>query len=416
MSDLSVFTNQKTVCVCVCVQMHKTKLATRSGKLKTHDEMIIWLMHIQKNTALSTDWFSCTVDAINTYEATNPTRPNARLVMTCSFAYLMIHWVEDVSWRLSDMVRLCGTTLNSGHGCTERRIRKFIASYLSVEWSPPFDPKTGVTRHEKLGSGNSIVFRGSFAADAGSKMYAIKDFGTDCTKSISPEFLTEVKSLVDVQSHPNSLKFAGCWVDSKSSYICYELCSHGTLAKVIHESGPFDVCSACTFTYQLLSVVAHAHSLGIAHRDIKPYNILLRTDKDLVLGDWDSASVKPPGGFRANPICTRHYRAPEFLEQPGPFVNDAFKLDSWSIGCVLLFMAHGKEYFVGESDEMVLSDIRRKLGTEKCAAKGYWAPCVMDTYGDEGVRLLNRLLDPCPDSRISPADALLHPYFGNGGC
>ncbi|KAI0652570.1 kinase-like protein [Trametes meyenii] len=94
--------------------------------------------------------------------------------------------------------------------------------------------------------------------------------------------------------------------------------------------------------YQTLSAVAHVHSKGVAHRDIKPRNLLVNADGYVKLVDfgisWSEKEDKrdlwpePPGRMCFD-VATGPYRAPELLF--GAVNYDAYATDLWSLGAVL---------------------------------------------------------------------------------
>jgi glycogen synthase kinase 3 beta len=63
--------------------------------------------------------------------------------------------------------------------------------------------------------------------------------------------------------------------------------------------------------YQILKGLNYLTSLSIAHRDIKPQNILvdLNTSKAIIC-DFGSAKQLVPGEPNLSYICSRCYRAP----------------------------------------------------------------------------------------------------------
>lgn len=65
------------------------------------------------------------------------------------------------------------------------------------------------------------------------------------------------------------------------------------------------------YAYQLFRSLLYLKSLNIAHRDIKPHNILVDESRaKLVMCDFGSAKVLKVGEPNIAYICSRCYRAP----------------------------------------------------------------------------------------------------------
>lgn len=115
------------------------------------------------------------------------------------------------------------------------------------------------------------------------------------------------------------------------------------------------------YLYQLSRALAHIHSLGICHRDIKPQNLLVNPQtQQLKLCDFGSAKALVPGEPNVSYICSRYYRAPELIFGS---TNYTTAIDIWSQGCVGAELLLGQPLFPGDSGVDQLVEIIKVLGT-----------------------------------------------------
>lgn len=99
--------------------------------------------------------------------------------------------------------------------------------------------------------------------------------------------------------------------------------------------------------YQILRGLNYIASLSIAHRDIKPQNILVDLKKNrVVICDFGSAKKIVVGEPNLAYICSRCYRAPELIFGATDYTS---QIDMWSTGCVLVEMINGEPPFIGDS-------------------------------------------------------------------
>jgi serine/threonine protein kinase len=93
------------------------------------------------------------------------------------------------------------------------------------------------------------------------------------------------------------------------------------------------------YTYQILKGINYLSSLSIAHRDIKPQNILVdRVTHRVVICDFGSAKKLVKTEANIAYICSRCYRAPELIFGATDYSP---QIDMWSIGCVIVQMING---------------------------------------------------------------------------
>eukprot|EP00170_Pyropia_yezoensis_P009100 contig_39418_g9135 len=193
--------------------------------------------------------------------------------------------------------------------------------------------------------------------------------------------------------------------------------------------------------YQLLSAVSYLHSAGVAHRDVKPGNVLLSKSAHVMLGDLGLARYIAPGEDTGltQAVVTKSYRAPElFLSGASEKYTSA--IDLWSLG-VLLFSLYspGFPLFSHRKGEGVLAAV--KLTTQLdaiCRVVGppppsgsstsrwymrravahpplpidrwFATPAAAAAVPDDAKDLMLALLRFDPAERLTAAAALAHPY------
>lgn len=99
-----------------------------------------------------------------------------------------------------------------------------------------------------------------------------------------------------------------------------------------------------SYMCDLVAAVAHVHSCGIIHADIKPKNILVGASDDggpgrLVLCDFGLSIFAAENGHTVA-VQTPGYRAPELsgLESPAKY---GYEIDVWSLGVVMIEIIRG---------------------------------------------------------------------------
>lgn len=154
--------------------------------------------------------------------------------------------------------------------------------------------------------------------------------------------------------------------------------------------------------HQMLSGLNHLHSNSVVHGDIKQDNILVfkHENKHVVkLADFGTSTIIDKNMF--GNFFTLSYTPPELLDDRTQ--KHSFEADMWSIGVVFCEAVMGeRRLFYGDNDAEILIAIKTFLDCDR------WK-----TFSTSGPihRLIARMLDKNPETRITVAETLEDPVF-----
>jgi len=191
--------------------------------------------------------------------------------------------------------------------------------------------------------GQAVVF---LAEDVVLRRHAAVKVFTD--PRVSHELVDEGR-LVAKLSHPNIVQVYHLELSAQIRYMAMEYISGGDLVDRVRRVGPLNPRQALERISEVLSGLAHAHDLGVVHRDIKPQNLLGALENTIKIADFGLATVVEGEweARRVHTVGTPLYMAPEVWEGAAPSPAS----DLYSLGCVLYFMLVGETPFVGSDRE-----------------------------------------------------------------
>ncbi|KAK4709841.1 hypothetical protein R3W88_004354 [Solanum pinnatisectum] len=165
---------------------------------------------------------------------------------------------------------------------------------------------------------------------------------------------------------------------SKSKiYIVLEFVTGGELFDKIASKGRLKEDEARKYFQQLINAVDYCHSRGVFHRDLKEDGLLHTT------------------------CGTPNYVAPEVINNKG---YDGAKADLWSCGVILFVLMAGYLPF----EESNLLALYKKIHKAEFTCPPW--------FSSNAKKLIKRILDPNPHTRITVTEVIENEWFKKGYC
>ena len=186
------------------------------------------------------------------------------------------------------------------------------------------------------------------------------------------------------------------------------------------------------FIFNLVFTLAYAQSFGILHRDVKPANILIDANCNVVLADWGLSTVKIGAckKERDKTVQTLWYRSPEQLQKKREYSNND-TIDMWSIGIIILEIISEKHGLISANDENAMivkltelfgypNDHQKLVEnfyiTDSDSSRGDCIDIICSPSDENNVPIfcssfVKSCLEWSPTKRFTPAKALSHPFL-----
>lgn len=158
------------------------------------------------------------------------------------------------------------------------------------------------------------------------------------------EVLLETQLLTRLRDHERVVTVRNVSIEPPVPFIVMDYLPNGSVEARL-EADQVSLVQAVRWTRNALAGLAHAHAMGVLHRDIKPGNLLLDNEERAVLSDFGIAE-DTIRGLLANPALYGIHAAPELLQgQPS-----SVKTDIFAIGCTLYRLLAGDYPFASIDD------------------------------------------------------------------
>ncbi|CAN5907906.1 hypothetical protein BH11MYX4_BH11MYX4_05040 [soil metagenome] len=138
-----------------------------------------------------------------------------------------------------------------------------------------------------------------------------------------------------------------------------------------NHGGRMPIGAACAIAYQLLDILAAAHSKGIVHRDLKPANLFLTRDGKVKVLDFGIARVRDAAASATATgmlLGTPAFMGPEQALAQSREIDG--QTDQWAAGATLFTLISGGLVHEGENAQQIMI----KAATQKARSLADAAP------------------------------------------
>lgn len=265
--------------------------------------------------------------------------------------------------------------------------------------------RTRVGRYElgrTLGEGTFAKVKFARNTETGENV-AIKIL--DKEKILKHKMIGQIKreiSTMKLIRHPNVIRMFEVMASKTKIYIVLEFVTGGELFDKIAAKGRLKEDEARKYFQQLINAVDFCHSRGVYHRDLKPENLLLDANGILKVSDFGLSALPQQvreDGLLHTTCGTPNYVAPEVISNKG---YDGAKADLWSCGVILFVLMAGYLPF----EESNLMSLYKKIFKAEFTCPPW--------FSTSAKKLIKRILDPNPQTRITIADVIENEWFKKG--
>jgi serine/threonine protein kinase len=196
-----------------------------------------------------------------------------------------------------------------------------------------------------IGTGETSSVHLCTHVDDPSRTAAIKILGRHDPDALA-RFRREAEILASLD-HPNIVRVHGLELDEQLPYLEMDYLPGTPVSELLAE-GPLPIAHALDITRQLLAALVYLHGRNVAHRDVRPNNLLIHEGR-AVLVDFGLAKREAESGTGTRPgarFGAAAYAPPEWI---GAKAVDGQVWDTYAVGAVLHELLTGRPPFPAPS-------------------------------------------------------------------
>lgn len=223
-------------------------------------------------------------------------------------------------------------------------------------------------------------------------------------------------SILRKLDHPNIVKLKSFYEDLDNYYLVMEFVPGGDLMDFVAANGAIGEEATRVITKQILKGIHYVHKKGISHRDLKPDNILIKSDDPIIvkISDFGLAKISDNSTFMKTFCGTLAYVAPEIItgkygnsqpsqSQSSPNTLYDNSVDMWSLGCLVYVLLTSHLPFNGKTQNQMFSKIK--------SGQYHTSPLTMYKVSEDGLDFIKNCLIVLPEERFTTHAALNHPWI-----
>ena len=157
------------------------------------------------------------------------------------------------------------------------------------------------------------------------------------------KFVKEAQTIATF-SHPNIVPIHDAFEENDTAYYVMEYVEGGSLSDIVKGNGALDEATAVDYVRQIASALSYIHERRFMHLDIKPGNIMLRTnDERAMLIDFGLSKHYNDDGEQTSttPVGISHGYAPFEQYKDGGVSIFSPATDIYSLGATLYYLVTG---------------------------------------------------------------------------
>lgn len=208
-----------------------------------------------------------------------------------------------------------------------------------------------------------LLGRGGFAeVYLGQHIYlgnqaALKVLPLVLTDEDTAQFAKEARTLASL-NHPHIIRVLDFAIENSTPFLVMEYATNGTLRQLHPQASRLPTETVIAYIRQIASALQYAHDQHLIHRDVKPENMLLGSNGEILLSDFGLAMLAPHAAdhstqaMEPSMVGTTSYSAPEQL-----LGRPQSASDQYSLGVVVYEWLCGKRPFSGSAFEIAMQHV-----------------------------------------------------------